>query len=627
MPWKSSVTSAISTALRRGVRWKALPVLLLIVAGVFTFHSEVRVPSDLLLYMSYAQNLALGNGYADFNGELTLRRGPGYPLMIQFAWWLLGNSTRSAFWVVRIFCIANPVLVYLLGKRLFNRRVGFAAGALMLTSFSLNFWSYRHLDAIWPFFAYASVLVLYRAFELERFSFAIAAGLLSAAAFLVKESAVLFLPLPVVLVAVVAEFRTRKHLVLALACTGFALGAIGPWLYWTREDGISGLNRVTELVGSSAGLIELVRLFFTGLSDYYTTQLASRFSIAPLLLASWVFVGIRSFGRGKGARVCLACLVLLAPYAAYVGAEGMRPGQLVVLFLLNYLVASFFLYSLAEWISTRLARVRAWNRERVIRVVFFLLVLPVLLLQLFVSYKKDRGGLAFLARSELVDHLQGDPDEDEASLPVEQGKEYIRGVAEWFEKHATPDAVISVGDGGMDYGRALFLQSDGRLRLRNFPMVEVRFATKLRKPSIRWKNRVYTIASFEFPPADDLLFFRRQGSGWLLFETNLLRQLEAQRADYVVLGPNLCFLGEYFRANPSFSQVAYVDDGKAQIFKVGRRLNHVPHPVFVGNRRLRSEFWLDLLTKRVGLKEHEALSLEAGDRPSGFVTGVSCAGR
>ncbi len=600
---------------------KAAPLLLLILAGVLTFHWRgIPVTSDLNLYMSYARNLALGNGYADFNGELTLRRGPGFALMIQWAWWLLGSSTESALWVVRIFCIANPIVVYWLGKRLFNGSVGFAAGLSILTSYSVSYSSYRHLDPIWPFFAFASVLFLYRALERERLSFAVAAGLLSGASFLVKESAVLLFPLPIVLVAVVREFRTGKNLVHSLAYLGVVLLTIAPWLYWTRETGISGLNRMTETLGSDSSPMELGRLFFTGLADYYRTQLSPRFSVAPLFLVAWGFVLIRALGRSTGCKVCIACLALLAPYAAYVATEQMRAGQLVVLFLLNYLAASFFLYSIAEWLATRLSRGRSWTRTTVVNGVFSLTVLPVLLFQLFATHEQDRGGASFLKSTYSV-HRRPDT------------KGHIRDVVTWFEKHATRDAVIFVGDGGfMEFGRTLFLESEGNLRLRGLPVVVVRFGSRLRRPAIRSNNRTCSIEQYRFPPLEDLLYFERQvrtpsklhraERGYLLYESHLLTQLDAHDAEYVVVGPNFHFLGDYFRANDSFSQVASAEDGRAQIFKVVRGVHPAPHPVFVGNRYLRSDDWIELLTERVGLPESDMSALESARRPPGFVLGL-----
>ena len=131
----------------------------LIGAGIVTFHTyDIAIADDMGKYMSYALNMIQGKGYVDFDGAMSVTRGPVFPLVIAWCYWLLGVSPWSAFWAVRIFCVLNPVVVYALGKELFSKRVGIAASILVLTSYSVSFWSYRHLDAVWPFFTLASIL-------------------------------------------------------------------------------------------------------------------------------------------------------------------------------------------------------------------------------------------------------------------------------------------------------------------------------------------------------------------------------------------------------------------------------------------------------------------------------------
>ena len=160
--------------------FQAAPVAVLILLGLVVFYRPVQHTSDMLIYMSHAQNLLLGNGYVDFDGEPYLGRGPGFAALIAAAFALLGTGYESAMWVVRVCCIASPVLVYAIGTRLFDRRVGFAAGLLVLTSFAVGFWSFRHLDAVWPLFSFGGLLALYRSLEDEKLGWAVVAGVLFA---------------------------------------------------------------------------------------------------------------------------------------------------------------------------------------------------------------------------------------------------------------------------------------------------------------------------------------------------------------------------------------------------------------------------------------------------------------
>lgn len=617
---------------------QAMPIVFLILVGFITFYTyDFWLSSDLLLYITYAQNLAMGNGYVDFDGVRSLGRGPGFPLMIQWACWLLGDSLQSVFWVVRFFCIANPVVVYLLGKRMFNPSVGFAAALLILSSYSVSFWSYRHLDAAWPFFTLTSVLFLYEAFDREKLSYAVLAGLLSGISFLVKESAVLFFPLPILLFAFVREFRTRRNLLHAAIGLGVTFVCIGPWLYWISETEVTGINRATGLLGSGADLIELGVIYFTGLFFYYSAEspnsLTSQFSVAPLILLAWAFVALRSFGRSSGCKVCIACFLLLTPYAAYVTWDTMRAGQLVILFLLNYLVLSFFLYSVAEWLSGLTLQVARWKQTTMVGCAFALLLLPVISFQLFVRGEVDRGGRTFLAKSYFVRVLRDSNRDSEASGSSTlrwASMGFVRGdpneVAQWLEANATRDAVILVGDGGRQvYARKLFLATEGRLQLRDLPVIDFRGSyTPIRQESIRWKNARYPIEVFEFPSREDLLYFENRAMrGWILYESHLLNDIEENDVEYLVIGPRFHFLGEYFRSSDSFSEVASFNDGASQIFKVEKDLRSTPHDVFAGTKFIKSRFWSywsNVLRERVGLRQSDLDRLRSGQVPHGFRT-------
>ncbi len=133
------------------------PWLYLLILGIITFFAHpISVPSDLKVYSCNALNIYLGKGYVDIDGSLILFRPPLFPLMIAISYWFLGVSHESTFWVIKAFCVLNPIIVYVIGKRFFGKRVGISAALLILTSYTINHWSFRHLDAVWPFFVLLS---------------------------------------------------------------------------------------------------------------------------------------------------------------------------------------------------------------------------------------------------------------------------------------------------------------------------------------------------------------------------------------------------------------------------------------------------------------------------------------
>ncbi|HEY8172162.1 MAG TPA: glycosyltransferase family 39 protein [Dehalococcoidia bacterium] len=92
--------------------------------------------NDPTLYVIYGDLIADGKGYTNFTGEAVGYYPVGYPAMLGalkkggdiFGW---GRSTFSIKMMNGVFGALTVVMIYLLASRLFDRRVGFAAGALL----------------------------------------------------------------------------------------------------------------------------------------------------------------------------------------------------------------------------------------------------------------------------------------------------------------------------------------------------------------------------------------------------------------------------------------------------------------------------------------------------------------
>ncbi len=624
----------------------------LVGAGLVTFHTyDIDIASDMAQYMSYALNMIQGNGYVDFDGEMSLRRGPVFPLMISWCYWLLGVSPWSAFWAVRVFCVLNPVVVYALGKALFSGRVGVTASILVLTSYSVSFSSYRHLDAVWSFFTLTSILCLYKGLARERLGYWVLSGLLAATSFLVKESALLFFPLPIILLAVIPGFRSRKNVSCALIWCVVVLAGIAPWLYFIHqhsETEISGLGKVTRILGSNVEPAQLVTFYLRGLLDYYAGHpsqpggtyaggLSSWFSVSALFLIAWGFALLRSLREHRGSRVLVVCLVLLSPYMAYAGQYALRPGQLVILFLLSYLVLGYFLCSLAEWLAVRLPVTSAGARRRAVAYAVVLVVSPIILFQSFAQRNEDRGGLKFLRRSLYANYFrQGEVGPRRVTGVIGPP---LYAVTKWLEETVPSDAVIM--GGSFWENRGLFVISKGRLKLQDFPLMRLRYlVSDTYRPWIRWENERYSVEQFDFPPPDDLLFFSTHADSsvsildwanlWILYESHALQKIVERNVEYVFVGPVFNFLAKYFEASDAFVRIASFRKGRFQVFKVEPDLLPSAHRISVTRRTtaclgsLRSEdsasfdFLRSFLTDRVGLERSDVDGVVSGQLSDRF---------
>ncbi|MDY7038959.1 MAG: glycosyltransferase family 39 protein, partial [Thermodesulfobacteriota bacterium] len=358
--------------------------------------------------MNSALNIFMGKGYTNMDGSVILNRGPVFPLMIASSYWLLGVSAWTAFWVVRIFCILNPIIIYFFGKRFFGKWVGFSASLLILTSYGMNFWSYRHIDAVWPFFTLVSILTIHLALENERYIYFVLSGILMGLAYLVKQAAILFLPLPLILTTVIGDYRRKKNLVGSIIFILTIFAFISPWLDYAYSHGknielalFGEVGRDESETTVNADILVFAKDYLLGLLAYYdkgSNSLSSNFSIAPLFICAWLFTIYRAIRGEKASVFFTVFLLLLSPYIAFVGLNNMRVGQLVIFLLITYLVtAGFCLAIMGKAAAANYGRLRI--SRKLIGYATGLVVIGLVVIQTFISNKKDKGNKVFFKRS------------------------------------------------------------------------------------------------------------------------------------------------------------------------------------------------------------------------------------
>ena len=130
------MTSGIRLLFRRQQTWLVLIVLLALVLRLaWSFYADVDPRYvwrfDMTLYDHEAVQLAAGNGYLDQSGGPSAHWPPGYPMTLAPLYYLFDNNTLSAPMLNVVLGGATVLLLYLLGSRLFNRRVGLTAALLL----------------------------------------------------------------------------------------------------------------------------------------------------------------------------------------------------------------------------------------------------------------------------------------------------------------------------------------------------------------------------------------------------------------------------------------------------------------------------------------------------------------
>ena len=181
----------------------ALSTVLRIAWVVYAARKPVGL-HDPGLYLLYGEQIAKGNGYSLLNGEPTAYYPAGYPAALGAVLWAV-RQTPLPYDPPIIACLFNVVLgagtvvlVYALGRRLFEARVGLIAAGLVAAFPNLVFHSAAYLsETLFNFLALAALAVLLLGARdpcqasLRRFA---AFGLVLGLATLVRPISLLFLP-------------------------------------------------------------------------------------------------------------------------------------------------------------------------------------------------------------------------------------------------------------------------------------------------------------------------------------------------------------------------------------------------------------------------------------------------
>jgi 4-amino-4-deoxy-L-arabinose transferase-like glycosyltransferase len=130
------MTSGIRPLLRRQQTWVVLIFLLALVLRLaWSFYADTDPRKvwryDMTIYDYQAVQLADGNGYIDFWDKPSAHWPPGYPMALAPLYFLFDDSPVAARMLNAVLGSATVVLLYLLGSRLFDRRVGLTAALLL----------------------------------------------------------------------------------------------------------------------------------------------------------------------------------------------------------------------------------------------------------------------------------------------------------------------------------------------------------------------------------------------------------------------------------------------------------------------------------------------------------------
>lgn len=560
---------------------KRIPLWAYILAlAAITFSGYIiDVSSDMAWYMDLGMNLYLGRGYTDIDTSMVTARPPLFPMMLALAFRIFGLSVSSAFRVVWLFAVLNPLMIYFLGKKLYgNRWIGFAAAMMMLTSYTLNFWSYRHLDAIWPFFALLGMFCIFVALEEKKTIWFIFAGLALGAAFLVKESAIVFFPLPFLAFIFIREYRQAKNLwgvILFYLISAGILAAAGIYLnntdwLWLRHP----LEyRISGVIGTEKGLsvFSLFKSYFAGLGSYIFSKnhdysLSAVFPLYPIFIIAWIDTIISAFKANKSGCIFTVFLLLFSPVLSRTGAMDLRVGQGIIFIAITYLITANFLLKFARYITVK------WHESR--QYLFYAAVVVIFIgIQFIAGGKRE---LQYFARSFIGSRIARVSGIDVAGLlQTEYGRrECFPELASWITANLPAGGPIMID--GSYAGRAVYFYTRGAYPVFIVPFRESR---EKREALDNAAKLIFVSAwSKECGPKNRFYF---------LSEPGLFEQIIEHEIGYVITTRQSRNFSAYFSDNPSFILAHQIVPAGINIFRIKRLASRINFPVIITEEALK----------------------------------------
>ena len=254
------------------------------------FAHHWTVGNDAARYLFASSELVLGHGLQTpdglpFNGG----HGPGFPALIGLLILVFGRDTAELAWAVRLIAMLNPLLAYLLVKRISSPLAALIAAALLTLFGKMNL--ALNIDAVMLMFYLLTLLALLAAIKKKDSSpLALLSGVLLGVSMLIKETAFASLPLAL-LATLLLDWELRKalwhYLGVVLVCL--------PWWVWSWSasgevyliDRLPPSSQLPVLVATATPLVVGTLAYATGTVDQFFADERRRRWIGWFVVLAW----------------------------------------------------------------------------------------------------------------------------------------------------------------------------------------------------------------------------------------------------------------------------------------------------------------------------------------------------
>lgn len=535
----------MSLPAKKSLYYDALVILFILGSGGLTIPvAGTNLNNNGAKYLHQAAELQAGREMSMYKNDKAAR-GPVFPAILAMNFAVFGRSVPVAITTARIFNVLNIVLVYMLGRVLYKRRVGLVAAALTLTSYGI-FWANGRIDtgSVHMFFLLLSFLFFYKAYRDDWLVLYGVAGVVLGIAFLVKESVIFYVValLPLVLLAWGLR-RSRVATGLTVCLSALVLSVV-PWLiYVSNRTGTAWLalsafapqqtGEVVRRVGHDTMDEWVIALFLSIpklIWDSYEKHLLVTTPLAPLLVIAFLIVLIRAAKKRSPADLLIVfgCLIWM-PIVFSAVTLGGNPRNSLIIFYLFYIAFAAVL----TWL---LALSSDWLKKPVLADAGLAFLAGIgVLLQL--SY----GGTWNLWR-EGAEH-----DSYPVSWDMEKemvvGSRYTRGdqqMVRWMMENIEPDAVLLV-DGffsePLDFYSGFAWKTNPRIG--GIHMDHLEYVTQPPGRPI-----------FVLPYSKFRSELRRYRIVWFIKEESILEEIRSSGARYIVITGRATLFQQYLDSVP-----------------------------------------------------------------------------
>ncbi|MBI5288950.1 MAG: glycosyltransferase family 39 protein [Chloroflexi bacterium] len=575
-------------ASRIHARAVSLPLALAAMAALLiplVIASPSHLSSDESLYVAEAFNISHGKGLTYPSGDTITHRAPLYPLLLAPAVRLAGSD--GAYGIAKLVVVFNAVLVMALAWRMAGQLAGWITGlAAAASAYLSELGTTLYLDPMQCSFLLLCALALNTAVTSGRWRWYAASGLCLGFAFLIKESAVQWLPLAIVVVLSLPSARHRHGFRGAAVFTLVFLATVAPWWIWLfaqtgqlfllgdpralLAEGLVVLSIAAVFAGfavairrlpspryavPAAVLISVTWCAFMiyGLAsfsswgypdEYLTTIPRYMLRVAPqmqpffLIAVAWIWVCARAVRGDEPSRMLCAAAALFAPFALLAANDWLQLRDALPLIYLSY--AALGIAAAGAWPALR--RFSIDNSATVVL-----------------------AGASAIAAAAFVFHEASvfrDVTAREAEARDESGSwdsPYTRSVATWMEEHLPAGSNVLMS---RLYFSGIHVETEGRFHIRQLPTVRVDIDPE-RAPLLEARSNLFRWGESDIrstQPGDTWLHLQQfpVKNYWVgLSEQELLEYIAAHDIDYVVLtGEDVAFSSSayawYFAANSAF---------------------------------------------------------------------------